>query len=238
MGSNLLLVDSSSQLSNLTGFALVFERRPLPSPGSRHVDMHENPVSADPGLVTTQNSPLRKIFTQAGEKGHILISAACPACRHHGSPMAVPDCYPPVHLPHLEFSAVPELMSLRALSAARCQASCAQLTLGSPPGVAGPGEARPPPLFTCRGLGLPHGCCPPRFYAFLLLHLVSMRFFLTGNPRLLPFLNSVSAQPATLGTPSTVTGSHSVWPTWQGVGFLPHLTHNSTDFLLWGGWGS
>lgn len=33
--------------------------------------------------------------------------------------MAVPDCYPPVHLLHLEFSAVPELMSLRALSTAR-----------------------------------------------------------------------------------------------------------------------
>lgn len=81
MGSNLLPVDSSSQLSNLTGFALVFESGdPLPSPGCRHVDMHENPVSADPGPVTTQNSPLWKTFTQAGEKGHILISAACPAC--------------------------------------------------------------------------------------------------------------------------------------------------------------
>lgn len=76
MGSSLLLVDSSSQLSNLTGFALVFESGDLlPSPGSRHVDMHENPVSADPGPVTTQNIPVWKIFTQAGEKGHILIFA-------------------------------------------------------------------------------------------------------------------------------------------------------------------
>lgn len=120
MGSNLLLVDSSSQLSNLTGFALVFESGdPLPPPGSRHVDMHENPVSADPGPVTTQNIPVWKVFTQAGEKGHTLVSAACLGCRHRGSPMAVPDCYPPVHLPHPELSAVPEPMSLRALSTAQ-----------------------------------------------------------------------------------------------------------------------
>lgn len=120
MGSNLLLVDSSSQLSNLTGFALVFESGdPLPPPGSRHVDMHENPVSADPGPVTTQNIPVWKVFTQAGEKGHTLVSAACLGCRHHGSPMAAPDCYPPVHLPHPELSAVPEPMSLRALSTAQ-----------------------------------------------------------------------------------------------------------------------
>lgn len=109
VGSSLLLVDSSSQLSSLTGFALVFESGDLlPSPGSRHVDMHENTVSADPGPVTTQNSPVWEIFTQAGERGRILSSAACPACRHHSSPMAIPDCYPPVHLPHPELSAVPE----------------------------------------------------------------------------------------------------------------------------------
>lgn len=81
--------------------------------------MHENPVPADPGPVTTQNIPVWKVFMQAGEKGHILSSAACPACRHHGSPVAVLDCHPPVHLPHLQLSAVPELMSLRALSTAQ-----------------------------------------------------------------------------------------------------------------------
>lgn len=120
MGSSLLLVDSSSQLSNLTGFALVFESGDLlPSPGARHVDMHENPVSADPGPVTTQNIPVWKIFTQAGEKGHILIFAPAQPVDTTAAQMAVPDCYPPVHPPHLELSAVPELTPLRALSTAQ-----------------------------------------------------------------------------------------------------------------------
>lgn len=40
----------------------------------------------------------------------------------------------------------------------------------------------------------------------------------------------------------TGTTQSGLWalprPTWQGVGFLPRLTLNSTDLLLWGGWGS
>lgn len=143
MGSSPLLVDSSSQLSNLTGFALVFESGDLlPSPGPRHVDMHENPVSADPGQglsphrVVQCGKPSRR---QERKAIHIVISAACPVCRHHSGPVAVPDCYPPIHLPHPELSAVPELMSL---------------ALGSPPWAAGPGEAWPPPLLlACPGLG-------------------------------------------------------------------------------------
>ena len=66
-----------TQLFNLTGFALIFESGdPLLSPVT--TDMHENPTFANLGPIATQKAPGQQIFVQAGEKGHILISAALP----------------------------------------------------------------------------------------------------------------------------------------------------------------
>lgn len=155
MGSNLLLVDSSSQLSNLTGFALVFESGdPLPSPGSRHVDMHENPVSADPGPVATRNIPVWKIFTQAGERPYLSLCClpGLPTPRQpDGSPRLLPTRPPaPPRAqcgPRADGTPGPE-------HSTGVRPGSAQLALRSPPWTAGPGEAwPPPPLLTGHGLG-------------------------------------------------------------------------------------
>lgn len=136
-----------------------------------------------------------------------------------GSPRLLPTCPPaPPRAqcsPRADVTLGPEHST--GVRPAKCTAGSSEPTLGSWTwrGLASTSTPRRPQA------GAPcHGCCPSRLYAFLLLHLVSIRFFLTGNPRLLPFLNSVSAQPATLGTPSTVTGSHSVWPVGPAPGPL------------------
>lgn len=140
-----------TQLFNLTGFALVFESGdPFPSPVA--TDMHEKPTFAGLGPAATQKAPGRQTLVQAGEKGHIFISAAPPG------PPALWQPPTPAYL-----STCPTWNPVRA--------RLLRPRAGSPEATPwAPGPGRTSLLFhTSPAVGQGRGLALLRFYTFLLL---------------------------------------------------------------------